>query len=409
LRLGNAPLTMQQRPIRILTLSSLFPNPEQPLHGLFVAERLRHLLASGEVEAEIVAPVPWFPIQSRMFGRYARFARVPAESSWEGRRVLHPRHLVIPGPGWYLTPLLMAHSLRPVLTRLLAQGHGFEIIDAHYYYPDGVAAALLGSWLRKPVVITARGTDVTLIPTHALARRWILWAARHSAASIAVSANLKERMIEIGVEPGKITVLRNGVDLDRFRPIDREAARKRIGVRGPMLLSVGNLIELKGHHLAIEAVARLPEWELLIVGDGPLRSWLQHRAIDLRCSDRVRLVGTMPQERLIDYYNAADILVLASSREGMANVLLEAAACGTPIIATQVGGNGEVVSTPEMGRLMTERSAAAIEAAVHHLAANPCDRQRIREHARCLGWDPTTAGLIELFCLVHEENAGRSR
>ncbi len=396
---------MQSRPIRILTFSSLFPNPEQPLHGLFVAERLSHLLASGAVEAEIVAPVPWFPSRHPMFGRYAEFARVPAESVWRGRRVVHPRHLVVPGPGWYATPLLMARGARAAVARAWREGPGFDLIDAHYYYPDGVAAALIGRALKKPVVITARGTDVTLIPTHALARRWILWAARACAASVAVSAGLRDRMAAAGIDPANITVLRNGVDLDRFRPVDRQEARRRIGVNGRVLLSVGNLIELKGHHLVIDALPSLPGWTLLIVGEGPWRDRLQRRAEAAGCADRVRLTGAVPQEKLIDYYNAADILVLASSREGMANVLLEAAACGTPILATRVEGSAEVVREPEMGRLLLERSAQAIAAAVRDLDTSPCDRERIRDHARQLGWEPTTTGLIELYRRVLEADA----
>lgn len=400
---------MQSRPIRILTFSSLFPNPEQPLNGLFVAERLRHLLASGEVEAEIVAPVPWFPSGHPIFGRYAGFARVPAESVWQGRRVLHPRYPVVPGPGWYATPLLMAQGARAAAARLRREGQGFDLIDAHYYYPDGIAAALLGRALKKPVVITARGTDVTLIPTHALARRWILWASRRSAASIAVSEGLRDRMAAFGIDPAKIVVLRNGVDLDRFRPVDRQAARQRVGVDGRVLLSVGNLIELKGHHLVIDALASLPGWTLLIVGEGPWRERLQRRAAAAGSADRVRLIGAVPQEELIDYYNAADILVLASSREGMANVLLEAAACGTPILATRVAGSAEVVREPEMGRLLPERSARAIAAGVRDLDARPCDRERIRDHARRLGWEPTIAGLIALYRRVLEADAGAGR
>ncbi|MCI0430956.1 MAG: glycosyltransferase [Rhodospirillales bacterium] len=399
---------MQSRPIRILTFSSLFPNPEQPRHGLFVAERLRHLLATGAVETEIVAPVPWFPSRHSIFGRYANSARVPAESLWEGRRVLHPRHLVVPGPGWYLTPLLMARGARAAVARLLREGQGFDLIDAHYYYPDGIAAALLGRSLRKPVVITARGTDVALIPTHALARRWILWAARASAASVAVSAGLRDRMAAIGIDPASITVLRNGVDLDRFRPIDRQAARRRIGVDGRVLLSVGHLINRKGHDLVIVALAKLPGWSLLIVGEGPLRDRLQRRAAAASCADRVRLVGGVPQEELIDYYNAADILVLASSREGMANVLLEAAACGTPIVATRAEGSAEVVLEPEVGRLLPERSPEAIVAAVRDLETRPCDREQIRDQARRLGWEPTVAGLIALYRRVLEPG-GASR
>ena len=397
---------MQSRPIRILTFSSLFPNPEQPQLGLFVAERLRHLLASGEIEAEIVAPVPWFPSRHAIFGRYAGFARVPAQSVWQGRRVLHPRYLVVPGPGWYATPLLMAQGVRATVARLLREGRGFDLIDAHYYYPDGVAAALLGRVLKKPVVITARGTDVTLIPTHALARRWILWAARHSAESVAVSGGLRDRMAAIGIDAAKITVLRNGVDLDRFRPMDRQAARRRIGVDGRVLLSVGHLIELKGHDLVIDALASLPGWTLLIVGEGPLRDRLRKRAAAAGCADRVRLIGAVPQEELVDYYNAADIFVLASSREGMANVLLEAAACGTPILATRVEGSAEVVREPEMGRLLPERSPEAIAAGVRDFEARPCDRERIRDHARGLGWEPTTTGLIALFHRVLAETTG---
>ena len=128
--------------LRILTLSSLFPNPEMPYHGAFVAERLRHLVASGEVETRVIAPVPWFPAKHPLFGRYARFACVPSVSIWQGTTVLHPRHLVIPRSGWYATPLLMAFAVRAAVRRVQREGWDFQAIDAHYYYPDGVAAAL---------------------------------------------------------------------------------------------------------------------------------------------------------------------------------------------------------------------------------------------------------------------------
>src|ERR1043165_6768589 len=156
------------RALRIVTFSSLFPNPAQPGLGLFVAERLRHLLSSGAVAARIVAPVPWVPSSNARFGKYAEFAKVPAQSTSEGLRVMHPKHLIVPGPGWYLTPWWMAMSAAAALRKLRADGFDFELIDAHYYYPDGVAAALLGQWFKRPVIITARGTDVNVIPRHAL-------------------------------------------------------------------------------------------------------------------------------------------------------------------------------------------------------------------------------------------------
>lgn len=382
--------------MRILTFSSLFPNPVQRNLGLFVAERLRHLLGSGAVQARVVAPVPWFPSQQPRFGKYAEFARVPAQSQWDGLPVLHPKHLVIPGPGWYLTPWLMAISALPALRQVRASGFDFDLIDAHYYYPDGVAAAWLGRWLQRPVVITARGTDVNLIPRYALARRMVLGASRRAAASIAVSKALKQAMVEIGMPAEHITVLRNGVDLARFRPLEREAVRAQLGMQGKVLLSAGYLVERKGHHLVIEALRALPDWQLVIAGGGELEAQLKQQVTQQGLSARVRFVGALSQAQLVEYYNVADALVLASSREGMPNVVLEALACGLPVIATALWGTPEVVSEPLVGRLI-ERTAAAIVAAVRSLDVDMPARSVVRSYAEQFHWDATTHGQLEVF------------
>jgi glycosyltransferase involved in cell wall biosynthesis len=381
--------------MRIVTFSSLFPNPAQPGLGLFVAERLRHLLASGSVEARIVAPVPWFPSTHPRFGKYSEFARVPAQATWQGLPVLHPKHAVIPGPGWYLTPWWMALSAASALCRIRASGHDFDLIDAHYYYPDGVAAALLGKWFQRPVVITARGTDVNLIPRYALARRMVLRASDCAAHSIAVSAALQATMVGLGMAEPRISVLRNGVDLARFRPLEREALRRRLGLAGPTLLSAGNLVELKGHQLVIEALTSLPQWQLVIAGRGELEAELKRQAAARGLAGRVRFTGSLPQQDLIEYYNAADALVLASSREGMPNVVLEAMACGLPVIATAVGGAPEVLDA-RVGRLI-ERSVPAIVAAAQSLEADPPERSAVRMHAEQFDWEATTRGQLEVF------------
>jgi glycosyltransferase involved in cell wall biosynthesis len=383
--------------IRVLTYSSFFPNAEQPLHGIAVAERLRHLLATGRAGTHIVAPVPWFPAAShRLFGRYARFARVARQEQWQGYEVLHPRYPVIPKLGTSLTPWLMAQWTRATVTDLLAREE-FDVIDAHGIYPDGVAATLIGRWLDRPVVLTARGSDVNLYRDFSLPRRWLQWATRTSAAVITVSESLKDALVEIGAEPGRITVLRNGVDLERFRPLERAAIRERLRLTGTVLLSVGNLLELKGHHLAIEALARLPGAQLLIAGDGPMRSALETQAAALGLAPRVRFLGAVPNSELPAYYNAADMLVLASSREGMANVLLESLACGTPVVTTAVGGSPEVVNSPAAGVLLATRSVNALVEAVNGLAAAPPSRQATRAHAERFGWVPTTRGQMEVF------------
>jgi teichuronic acid biosynthesis glycosyltransferase TuaC len=384
--------------IRTLTYSTFFPNAVRPLHGIATAERLRHLLASGRVRTRIVAPVPWFPLErSRVFARYSKFARVARVERWQDEDVLHPRYPVIPKVGTSAAPALMAMATSSTVARLDREAGGFDVIDAQCLYPDGVAGVMLGRRLNRPVVITARGSDVNVNRHLAIPRRLILWAVKNSAATITVSGALKQALVESGADPARITVLRNGVDLERFRVLDRGSIRARLGLSGSVLLSVGNLLELKGHHLAIEALARLPATTLLIAGDGPMRQQLEECARTFGVTERVRFLGPVPNTQLRDYYNAADLLVLASSREGMANVLLESLACGTPCVTTAVGGSPEIIADSAAGTLMRERSADALVAAIQGLFEAMPDRAATRRYAEQLGWAPTTEGQIEIF------------
>jgi len=378
-----------------------------PYHGIFVENRLRRLLDSGEVAAMVVAPVPWFPIDNEMFGRYATFARVPREERQHGIAVLHPRYALIPKVGMSSAPFLMYASLRNVLAEMLKARFRFDLIDAHYLYPDGVAAVLLGRSLGKPVVITARGTDVNLLPEYRVPRRLIRWAAARAAGLITVSEALRERLIELGVPGSRIEVLRNGVDLELFAPQDRAAARRELGLAadGPIVLSVGSPLPLKGVDLVIRASAALRNTTLIIVGEGPATSGLRRLAKDLNLGERVRFLGLMAQLRLATVYNAADVLVLASAREGSPNVLLEALACGTPVVATAVGGVSEIVRSRAAGRLVQERTPQAIATAIRDLLADPPARAAVRAYAERFAWGPTTAGQLRLFRSILPERA----
>jgi glycosyltransferase involved in cell wall biosynthesis len=383
--------------MRILTFSTLYPHAARPNHGIFVETRLRHLLASGKVESKVVAPVPWFPLSNRRFGEYAVFARVPRDERRHGIEVMHPRYVTVPKVGMSMAPFLLAAGACSAVKSLIRRGFDFELIDAHYFYPDGVAAILLGRHFAKPVVITARGTDVNLIPRYWLPRQMILWAARHAAGMITVAGALKDKLVALGVPEGRIEVLRNGVDLEFFRQVDRESSRRRLGIRRTTLLAVGNLVPLKGHDLAIRAMKLLPEMDLVIVGDGPERDALGALAGELSLGDRVSFAGALAQEDLRHYYGAADALILASSREGWPNVLLESMGCGTPVIASAVGGTPEVVAAPEAGVLMTERTPEALAQAVRRLFARNPVRSATRHYAEGFDWRATTAGQLELF------------
>ncbi len=383
--------------VRLLTFSTLYPSSVRPGHGIFVESRLRHLVASGSAQSVVVAPVPWFPSSRSWFGKYSTFARTPRREVHRDIEVLHPRYPLLPKIGMSTAPFLLARACLSTLRHLIDKGYNFDVIDAHYFYPDGVAAALLGRHLGKPVVITARGSDIMLIARHAVPRRLIIWAARKAAAVIAVSGALGRSLEGLGIEAGKVTALRNGVDLEAFRPLDRKAEQARLGISGTLLLSVGNLVELKGHDLVIRALEQLADATLIVIGDGPERGGLQSLARETGVAPRVRFMGAIPQVELPRYYSAADALVLASSREGWPNVLLEAMACGTPVIATRVGGVPEIVTSAAAGAQFEPRTVEALVSATQQLLASPPAREDTRRHAEQFSWEETTRGQLALF------------
>ena len=395
------------RPLRLLVFTTLFPHAGLPNQGVFVENRLRHLVGTGRVEATVLAPVPWFPSRSPRFGSWARHAEAPAAEQRHGLRVLHPRFLVLPRVGMTLAPTLLRAAAAKAARRLIAGGARFDLIDAHYGYPDGVAAVRLGYRLGLPVVVTARGSDITQLPGHAAPRRMIVDMMARADALIAVSAGLKRAMVALGGPEQRITVLRNGVDLAMFHPPhDRAAARLELGLHGPTLISVGHLIERKGQHHTIAALADLPGWTLLLVGEGPERARLQALAAALGVADRVRFLGSQPHHALAGLYGAADISVLASSREGWANVLLESMACGTPVVASAIPGNDEVVQGRAAG-LIVEATPAGFSAGVRALWADMPKRDTVRAYAEQFSWDATSEGQLEVFAQAMR-HAGRT-
>jgi teichuronic acid biosynthesis glycosyltransferase TuaC len=384
------------RPINILTTSTLYPNSVQTAHGIFVETRLRRLLSDGRVTAKVLAPIAWVP-PGVPHADWAKLRHIVDVETRNGITAQHPRYVVIPKVGMNLAPYTLYAAMKKRLQRLLAAGERFDLIDAHYFYPDGVAAVWLGKTFNLPVIITARGTDINLIPQYPKPRRMILQAAAEAGALITVCQALKDQLVKMGVPDDKVTTLRNGVDLETFQMMDREELRKKWNVDGLVLASVGLLIERKGHDLVIKAMPQVPGATLLIVGAGPERENLEKLARDLKVADRVRFLGVLDQPTLREIYNCADALILASSREGWANVLLEAMACGTPVLASAVWGTPEVVATPEAGLLLKNRDPASIAAAVAQLRTAFPERAATRRYAERFDWRSTTDGQVQIF------------
>lgn len=402
---------MPAAPLRVLTFSTLFPSSVRPGHGIFVETRLRELVASGEVESRVVAPVPWFFSTNPKYGDYAKMAQTPRHEQRNGLDIRYPRYFLPPKVGMTIAPVSLALGARGAVRQLLDEGFDFDVIDAHYYYPDGVAAALLARHFGKPFTVTARGTDLNLIPEYALPRRMMQWTASRADASIGVCSALVDVLRGWNIPPERLHVMRNGVDLQRFRPVPHQAARAELRLEGsPLLLSIGYLIERKGHDIVIDALARLlprfPDAHLMIIGDGPERANLERHCASLGVAGRVRFVGALPNVDLYRWYSAADVMVLASSREGWANVLLEAMACGTPVVASRIWGTPEVVATDAVGRLVAERSGQDFADAIADLVLAAPDRTAVRSYAEGFSWQATTDAQLALFRQIARDRRG---
>lgn len=367
-----------------------------PQHGIFVENRLRQIVETGEVSAQVIAPVPWFPFKQEIFGHYGSFARIERLEERFDLSIQHPRFLTIPKVGMHLAPELLFRATVNRVKRSVEET-GAVLIDAHYFYPDGVAAAKIGGALGLPVVISARGSDINLIAQYEGPRTRIVEAARDCAVIIAVSQALKERMIDIGIDADRIHVLRNGVDLEVFSPISTEIARDMTGIERPTMVAVGNVLSSKGQDVAIRALTLVQNLDLVIVGTGADVPTFQKLAIDLGVVDRVRFVGSVPQAELRSWFSAAEFSVLASMREGSPNVVLESMACGTPVIANDVGGASEIVTSPEAGRLMSARTPEALAAAIEGLRASPPDRKATRAWAENFSWESTIEAQVSLY------------
>ncbi len=393
--LTNAPSTIpvySGTMLRVLTLSTLFPNAVQPTLGVFVERQTLGLAALPEVELEIVSPVGLPPWPLSRHPHYAARAGLPRQEEWKGLTVHRPRFPVVPVIGQQWAARAMARALLPLLREIRAR-FPFDVIDTEFFWPDGPAAMTLAKSLGVPLSIKARGADILFWGNRPGVGPQILAAAQAAEGLLAVSAALKQDMVRLGMPADKIKVHYTGVDLDRFKPRDRASAKAALGIEGPLIATVGALIERKGQRLAIEALARLGDATLLLVGDGPDRKALERHAARLGITPRVRFLGARPHGEIAALIAAADVLVAPSRSEGLANVWVEAMACGTPVVASTVGGAAEAIGGA--GGRLVGLEAEAIAGAVRALLDNPPDPQQVRDAARKFSWDTNSRDLFE--------------
>ena len=349
--------------MRILTFTSLFPNVTDPNFGIFIFQRTSHLARREGNTVEVVAPVPYAPKFLKGPAR-GSFASIPPTEVIGNLQVHHPRYPLVPKVSMPLHGLLMYAGCKRYIQHLHQQ-HRFDCIDAHYVYPDGLAAVLIGRSLGIPVVVSARGTDIHTFTSFTTIRPQIRWTLRHAAAVIAVSDSLAGIMRDLEPALKNVHVIGNGVDGQRFFREDWLMARQKLGLNpnDRVVVSVAALKQVKGPDLLVRATPLLKksftDCKVLFVGAGPELSALQQLAKQLDCADICQFVGAVPNEQLRAYFSAADVSCLASRQEGWPNVILESLACGTPVVATAVGAVPQLLANPELG-IIVEPTPEAI-------------------------------------------------
>lgn len=397
--------------MRILIVTDVFPNEINPNFGTFTLERLKCLKQLAEVE--VVAPVPFFPSWSifKFFQRWHNLSRISRYDTVEGIKVHHPRRIVIPKIGGFTNGIFYLTSLSKQLKKV-AREFPFDVIDAHFLWPDGYAALKVGKSMDVPVCITAHGTDVNLMPKFPTIRPFITWTAKNAQRIVAVSKALADIVIELGAHESRVKVIHNGVDINKFKRIDKTKARKELGLneKDIILISIGALIPRKGHEFLIDGIKMLIENEgldkikLLIVGDGELKTYLVSKIESNGLQNNVRLIGAVPHDELYKWLSASDFFCLTSSREGWPTVFFEAWACGVPVLATSVHGAPEAICSDKFGLLIDKQDPLLIAQTIKKAIEMKWDPEEMMLYASNNSWDKMVERMYEELQTIVEEH-----
>jgi len=398
--LGLLDLHMTQP--KLLVYSSLFPSDKRPNAGVFIRERMFRV--GQQLPIIVVSPVPWFPLQGIIRIWKPHFRPQPNKfETQQGVKVYFPRFLSIPGLFKSWDGFLMALGSLSTLIKLKKE---FNIIDAHFAYPDGYAATILGKWLKIPVTITLRGTEVPLSKMQGRKLR-MLQAISSAKRVFSVANSLKQHVVNLGADKNKIRVVGNGVDTIKFHPLDRLQERKLLNIplQAKVLITVGGLVERKGFHRVIEVLPELvkahPDFIYLIVGgesaEGNIKEQLVKQVKDLKLEHNVRFLGALKSDELKKPLSCADVFVLATANEGWANVFLEAMACGLPVVTTDVGGNREVVNNNALGSVVPFADKQALLTALLEALEKVWDKEEIVRYAQDNEWDTRVTILVDEF------------
>ncbi len=380
----------------VLSLSTLYPNPVNPRFGAFVARSLEALAKRGDWRVTLVNPIGLPPLA---LGRYRPLADLPAVSNEGGITVHRPHFTLIPRIGARRNASAIARAVLPLVQRIHT-ATPIDVLDAQFFFPDGPAAAQIAQAIGLPLSIKARGSDISFWSDHDFARTQMMEAARTATGLLAVSRDLAGQMAAMGMDKGKITVHYTGLDRDRFRPFGHTQLRAQLSRElgfdmpdtAPLLACVGALIERKGQGIAIQALRDIPGARLVLIGKGEDEARLRALAVSEGVAARVHFAGSIDHDLMPLILSAADVMVLPTVAEGLANAWVEALACGTPVVTSDVGGARELISCDTAGRLV-ERNWQAVAAGINAVLNNPPPREAVAALTEAFSWDANAESL----------------
>ncbi|MFA5014852.1 MAG: glycosyltransferase family 4 protein [Actinomycetota bacterium] len=388
--------------IKVLFISSLFPNTENPTSAMFNKQQIMYL--SELCEIKVVAPIVWFPFLKKEKISYHEFLGEI--------EVFHPKAFYIPKLARFLYGLFYFLSIIRCIKKIL-KAFDFEIIYTNWLYPDSFAAMLIAKLFQKPFVACALGTDVNVYMKYPLRKRMILATIRKSAKTLTVSNALKEKIVEQGIPSEHIEVLYDGVDKKIFSPQDKNRAKESLGLEktSSLILYVGNLKFWKGIDYLIDAMKILVNQKeritLCLIGDGLERKSIENKVMKLNLCNNIFLKGIKPHKDISLWMNAADLLCLPSLMEGVPNVILEAWACGIPVVATKVGGIPEILSDPDYGIMVEPQDAISLAQALSVALNKNWDKEKIKQYSLRFSWEENAKKLFRILELEITRSMGK--
>ena len=391
--------------IKVLAISYLFPNAEQPNHGVFVFNRLNAL--SQYVDVQVINPIPWSPLH-RFIPKYKALANIPLKTKRGHLEIYHPRFFSIPKVFKWMELYSYKRAVKKVLDTDL-KDFKCDIVDLHWTYPDLPTGESISRAFNKPLLVTLRGLEAFHEQDDdsrkIIVKRFLLKADK----IIALSEELKQTSIAAGAEPAKHTVIRNGVDTALFSYIPISKARQQLDLPDTekIIVAVGALIHRKGFDLIISELPELiskhgKNLKLYIIGaqgaEGDFRASLFAQVKKLGLEHNVVFQGAVLNEQLPVWYNAADVFCLASRGEGSPNVLTEAISCGCPAVATDVGAVREIMeSEPDIGECVASEDGHALGAALSKVLNKDYDRENNARVFSQYNWDWCAQKVLDVY------------